>query len=62
MVGSFIVLAIAVILRVIFGTLEEKYSFLASVNTYFNWAIVALAILFAVIAIITIIGKIFKSK
>lgn len=60
MVGSFIVLAIAVILRVIFGTLEGKYSFLADLNTYINWAIVVLAVIFGVIAIITLIGKIFK--
>ena len=62
MVGSFIVLAIAVILRIILGTLEKKYSFLKTVNTATNWVIIVLAVIFAVIVIITIIGKIFKTR
>ncbi|MGN0812216.1 MAG: hypothetical protein ACI4MQ_01745 [Candidatus Coproplasma sp.] len=61
MVGSFIILAIVIIFRVIAETLLPKYSWLAKVTPYINYAIIGLAAVFALFVIIAIVKAILTS-
>lgn len=59
MVGSFIVLAIALILRITFGTLADKFSWVSRVIPYLNYGVygaLGLVVLFVIIALIKAIG------
>ncbi len=58
MVGSFIVLAITCILRVIAETLIPKYAWLEKCTPYINYAIYALVAVFALFVIIAIVRAI----
>ncbi|MGN0807611.1 MAG: hypothetical protein ACI4MN_04090 [Candidatus Coproplasma sp.] len=60
MVGSFIILAIAIILRVIAGTLVPQFYWLEKVIPYINYAIYGLAALFAFFIIIAVIRAIMR--
>lgn len=65
MVGSFVVFAIAAILRLIFGTLESEYSWLSKVIPITNWICLGLAavfVLFTIIGIVRVILAIRRNK
>ncbi|MDE7440060.1 MAG: hypothetical protein K2N23_06100 [Clostridia bacterium] len=57
MIGSFVCLCIAVILRITLGSLTDKFEFLESWLKYFNYA----CIVFAVVTAIFICIAIFKA-
>lgn len=58
MVGSFITLAIACIIRVIVDTLIPSYTLLEKYTQYINYAIYALAAVFALFVILAIVRAI----
>ena len=59
-VGSGVLLFIAVILRITLGSLTEKFEFLGNWLKYFNYTIIALAIITVIFIIATIIKTIKK--
>ncbi len=58
MVGSFIILAIVIIIRVIAETLLTKFSWLAQCIPYVNYAIYGLAGVFVLFVIIAVVRAI----
>lgn len=61
MVGSFIILAIVIIIRVIAETLVPKFTWLSQFIPYINYALIVLSVLFATFVIIAIVKAIKSS-
>lgn len=59
MIQTFIILLIAVLVRIVLNVLEPQYAVLTEVIPYVNWFIVAIAIIFLIFVIIKIF-KMFK--
>lgn len=62
MVGSFVVLAILFILRIWWGTVTWKFSWMTKVLNVLNYCIYAMIAVFAVFVIIALVKVIFNGR
>ncbi len=62
MVGSFVIFCIALIARIVVGTLTGKFKFLTLYVPYLNYACIGFAALFVVFVFIKIFKSIFGKR